>query len=149
MFFQWCYLLLPPNKNCPSSITCSVSDLASSEMDTSVHSFAFCICIQNKVGDTKLFSSVLFSVQNPHQSYSQFNVLLWANHAARISVTADQSLIKDDEVTMLVIDDLPWSVVKVTKPLGWLLHGPLEAVVAIDVDDAETTGVALSPLEVV
>ena len=47
MFFQWC-LLLPPTKNCPSSITCTVSDLARSEMDTSVHSFAFCICVQSK-----------------------------------------------------------------------------------------------------
>ena len=73
------------------------------------------------------------------------------NHIARISVIIanQQSWIKDDDVIMFVIDDIPWSAIKLFKPLGWLLHGPLEAVVAVDVDEAETSGVAASPLEVV
>jgi len=39
------------------------------------------------------------------------------NHAARISVIADQSW-KGGDMTMFVIDDLPWSIVKLSKPLG-------------------------------
>lgn len=39
--------------------------------------------------------------------------------------------------------------VELSKPLGWLLELALEAVIFVDVDEAETWAVAAAPLEVV
>jgi len=57
--------------------------------------------------DTELFSSILLVGFKAHTNFI-LHACLVRNHIARISVIiADQSWIKDDDVIMFVIDDLP------------------------------------------
>ena len=82
-----------------------------SEVDTPLSSFAF---TPNRTPNYFLLFYLLVSKLTPISFYVHAGV---RNHAARISVIADKSW-KGGDMTMFVIDDLPWSIVKLSKPLG-------------------------------